>query len=123
MDDTLPLKFMDDSPPLRVEHRLRKEGDQGQILHTKQQRKKRSFSGESDGKEYACSAGALGSIPGSERSPEEGNGNPLQHSCLGNPMDRGVWWATVHGATVRHDLVLPPPPPGERDAMQEPKKV
>ena len=36
-------------------------------------------------------------IPGSERSPGEGNGNPLQCSCLGNPMDRGVWWATVHG--------------------------
>ena len=38
-------------------------------------------------------------IPGSGRSPEEGNGNPLQHSCLENPMDRGVWWATVHGVT------------------------
>jgi len=36
-------------------------------------------------------------IPGSGRSPEEGNGNPLQYSCLGNPTDRGVWWATVHG--------------------------
>ena len=39
------------------------------------------------------------SIPGSERSPGEGNGNPLQYSCLGNPMDRGGWWATVHGVT------------------------
>ena len=38
-----------------------------------------------------------GSVPGSERSPGEGNGNPLQHSCLGNRMDRGAWWATVHG--------------------------
>ena len=37
-----------------------------------------------------------GSIPGSERSPGGGNGNPLQYSCLGNPMDRGAWWATVH---------------------------
>ena len=36
-------------------------------------------------------------IPGSERSPGEGNGNPLQYSCLENPMDRGAWWATVHG--------------------------
>ena len=38
-----------------------------------------------------------GSVPGSERSPGEENGNPLQYSCLENPMDRGVWWATVHG--------------------------
>ena len=39
----------------------------------------------------------MGSIPGSGRSPGEGNGNPLQYSCLGKPMDRGAWWATVHG--------------------------
>ena len=51
------------------------------------------------GKESACNVGGLGSIPGSGRSPGEGNGNPLQHSCLGNPMDRGTWWATVHGVT------------------------
>ena len=56
-----------------------------------------AFSGGSDGKESACSAGALGSIPGSERSPEEGNGNPLQYSCLENLVDRGALWATVHG--------------------------
>ena len=48
-------------------------------------------------KESACSAGDVGSIPGLGRSPGEGNGNPLQFSCLGNPMDRGDWWATVHG--------------------------
>ena len=47
-------------------------------------------------KASACSAGDLGSIPGSGRSPGEGNGNPLQHSCLENPMDGGAWWATVH---------------------------
>ena len=41
--------------------------------------------------------GDLGSIPGSGRSPGEGNGNPVQYSCLENPMDRGAWWATVHG--------------------------
>ena len=41
--------------------------------------------------------GASGSIPGSVRCPGEGNGSPLQYSCLGNPMDRGAWWATVHG--------------------------
>ena len=48
------------------------------------------FPGGSDGKESACNAGDLGSIPGSGRSPGEGNGNPLQHSCLENPMDRGA---------------------------------
>ena len=42
-----------------------------------------------------------GSIPGSGRSSAEGNGNPLQYSCLGNPMDRGDWWATVHGVAKR----------------------
>ena len=54
------------------------------------------------GKEITCSAGAaqdLGSIPGSERSPRGGNGNPLQYSCLENPMDRRAWWATVHEVT------------------------
>ena len=48
-------------------------------------------------KESACSAGDVGSIPGLGRSPGEGNGNPLQFSCLGNPMNRGAWQATVHG--------------------------
>ena len=47
--------------------------------------------------ESACNAGDLGSIPGSGRSPGEGIGYPLQYSCLENPMDRGAWWATVHG--------------------------
>ena len=50
------------------------------------------FPGGSDGKKSACNAGDLGSIPGSGGSPEEGNGNPLQYSCLENPMDRGTWW-------------------------------
>ena len=49
------------------------------------------------GKASACNAGDLGSIPESERSPGEGNGNPLQYSCLENPMDSGAWQATVHG--------------------------
>ena len=48
-------------------------------------------------KESACNAGDLGSILGLGRSPGVGNGNPLQHSFLENPMDRGAWWATVHG--------------------------
>ena len=50
-------------------------------------------------KESACNSGDPGSIPGSERSPGGGNGNPLQYSCLENPMDGGAWWATVHGVT------------------------
>ena len=54
------------------------------------------FPGGSDGKASACNARDLGLIPGSRKSPGEGNGNPLQHSCLENPMDRGAWWATVH---------------------------
>ena len=50
-------------------------------------------------------AGELDSIPGSGRSPGEGNGSPLQYSCLGNPKDKGVWWDIVHGvAGVRHDI-------------------
>ena len=53
------------------------------------------FPGSSEGKASACNAGDLGSIPGSGRSPREGNGNPLQYSCLENPMDREAWWATV----------------------------
>jgi len=50
-------------------------------------------------KESACNAGDLGSIPGSGRSPGEGNGNPLQYSCLENSMDRGAQRTTVHGVT------------------------
>ena len=53
----------------------------------------RGLPGGSDGKEYACYVGDLGLIPGSRRSPGEGNGNPLQCSCLENSMDRGAWWA------------------------------
>ena len=57
----------------------------------------------SDGKASAYNAGDLGSIPGSGRSPGEGNGNPLQYSCLENPMDRGAWQATVHGLSKESD--------------------
>ena len=53
--------------------------------------------GDSEVKASACNAGDLGSIPGLGRPPGEGNDNPLQYSCLENPMDRGAWWATVHG--------------------------
>ena len=55
------------------------------------------FPGGSEVKASARNAEDLGSIPGSGRSPGEGNGNPLQYSCLENPMDGGAWWATVHG--------------------------
>ena len=48
-------------------------------------------------KESASNTGDLGLIPGLRESPEEGNGNPLQYSCLENPIDRGAWWAKVHG--------------------------
>ena len=58
-----------------------------------------SFPGGSDGKKSAFNVGDPGSVPGSGRSPAEGNGYPLQCSCLGNPMDRGAWWAIVHGVT------------------------
>ena len=57
------------------------------------------FHGGSDGKESPCDEGDPGSIPGSGRSPEEGNGNPLQYSCLGNSVDGEAWWATVHGVS------------------------
>ena len=57
------------------------------------------FPGGSYGKESACNAGDLGSIPGSGRSPGEANGTPLQYSCLENPMDGGAWWAIVQGVT------------------------
>ena len=55
------------------------------------------FPGDSDSKVSACKAGDLGSIPGLARSPGEGNGNPLQCSCLENPRDGGAWWAAVYG--------------------------
>ena len=55
------------------------------------------FPGGSEAKASACNAGDLDSVPGLGRSPGEGNGNPLQYSCLENPMDGGACWATVHG--------------------------
>ena len=58
--------------------------------------------GGSDGKESACGVGDQHSIPGSGRSPGEGNGSPLQYSCLENPKDGGAWQATVHGVTKSH---------------------
>ena len=59
----------------------------------------RGFPGGSDGEESACNAENPDLIPGSGRSSGVGNGYPLQYSCLENPMDKGAWWATVHGVT------------------------
>ena len=57
------------------------------------------FSSGSVVKNLPANAGDLSSISGSGRAPGEENGNPFQYSCLGNPMDRAAWWATVHGVT------------------------
>ena len=62
------------------------------------------FPGSSDGTESDCSVGDPSLIPGSGRSPGEGNGNPLQYSCLGNPTDGGAWWAIVHGIAKELDM-------------------
>ena len=73
----------------------------------------KDFPGGSEGKASVYNVGNLGSIPGLGRSPGEGNGNPLQYTCLENPMDRRAWWATVHGvARVGDDLATKPPPQG-----------
>ena len=66
-----------------------------------------------NGKEFICQAGDMSSISGLRRSPGEGIGNPLQYSCLKNPMDRGAWWATAHGGHKRvgHDLATKQQPP------------
>ena len=64
----------------------------------------KGFPGGAEVKASACNVGDLGSIPGSGRPPEEGNGNPLQYSCLENPMDGGAWWAKSTGSQrVVHD--------------------
>ena len=64
------------------------------------------FPGGSGVKESAYNAEDVGLIPGLGRSPGEGNGNPLQYSCLENSMDRGAWWARVHGVTKESDMTL-----------------
>ena len=69
------------------------------------------FPGGSDGKKSAYNAGdslgSIGSIPGSGKSPREGNGYPCQYSCLENSMDRGAWWATVHRVAKELDMIEP----------------
>ena len=62
------------------------------------------FPGRLGGKEFSCNAGDPGLIPGSGRCPGEGNGNPLQYFCLGNPMDRGAWYRPWGPKRVGQDL-------------------
>ena len=76
----------------------------GQLCPTAYKALHQGFPAVSVGKESACCAGDPGSVPGLGGSPAEGNGNPLQCSCLENPMDRRAWWVAVHGvARVGHD--------------------
>ena len=82
------------------------------------------YSGISVSKESACSVGDLGSIPGSGRSSGEGNGNPLQYSCLGNPMSWGAWQAAVLGVTrVGHDSVTNKSPISHHHNGKEQKRM
>ena len=62
------------------------------------------FPGGSEGKESTCKLEYLGLIPGLGRSLAGGYGSPLQCSCLGDPMERGAWWATVHGVAKKSDM-------------------
>ena len=64
------------------------------------------FPGGSVVKNLPANTGDVNSVPGWGRSPGEGNGNPFQYSCLGNPMDRGAWQATVHGVAKESDTTL-----------------
>ena len=72
------------------------------LCNAKLHAKKLGFTG---GSEFVCNAGDAGSIPGLGRSPGEGNGNPLQYSCLENPMEGGAWRATVHGVAEESDTI------------------
>ena len=70
-------------------------------IHWDPSKHKKKFAGGSEVKVSAYKVGDLGLTPGSGRSPGEGNGNPLQYSCLENPMNGGAWWATVNGVAKR----------------------
>ena len=91
----------------------------GHLVHTdlKSFKLKMGFPCGAADQESVCNAGDLGSIPGLGRSPGGGHGNPLQYSCLGNSVDRGAWWATVHRILrVGPELVTKlPPSPGQAD--------
>ena len=73
--------------------------DPGGVLVLVRSRQVQGFPGGSEVKNPPANAGDTSSIPDLERSTGEGHGNPLQYSCLGNPMDGGAWWAAVHGVT------------------------
>ena len=78
------------------------------------------FPGSSVGKESACTAGDPCSTSGLGRSLVEGNTNPLQYSCLENPMDKGTWQDTVHGVPrVRYNLVTKSPPPKKKKTVRD----
>ena len=64
------------------------------------------FPGSSVVKNLPANTGDMALVPGSGRSPGEGNSNPFQYSCLGNPMDKGAWWAEAHGDTNESDMIL-----------------
>ena len=78
------------------------------------------FPGGSEVKNLPAKEADSGLIPGSGKSPGRGKANPLQYSCLGNPMDRGAWWATVHGVAQSQTLPeahTPPRPPPMGQAL------
>ena len=90
----LPFSSSRDLPDLEIEPMS--PALQANSLPSENTRILIAVSGGSEDKASVCNAGDLGLIPGLGRSPGEGNGNPLQYSCLENPMDRGAWRATVH---------------------------
>ena len=90
----LPFSSSRDLPDLEIEPMS--PALQANSLPSENTRILTAVSGGSEDKASVCNAGDLGLIPGLGRSPGEGNGNPLQYSCLENPMDRGAWRATVH---------------------------
>ena len=98
------------------EKERQRQGESEKSLNFKNPKDTKGFPCSLVGEESACNAGDWGTISGSERSPGEGNGNPLQYSCLENPTERGAWWATVHGVPrVQHNLATKPPPRTQRN--------
>ena len=83
-------------PRQKMQERSRLHPWAGKILWSR--KRQPTFPGGAEVKASACNVGDLGSIPGSGRSSGGGNGNPLQYSCLENPIDKGTWWAAVHRA-------------------------
>ena len=83
-----------------------RQGPHNELIFWKDLTLQESFPGDSVGKHPPANAEDSGSIPGSGRSPGEGNGNPLRYSCLENPMDKGAWRATVHGVTKSRTRVI-----------------